>query len=77
LAGRKRVIVAISRGGFYAPGPPTEALEHLETYLRGVFGFIGVTQLEFVSVDGIQIGLKQRERALASAVEAVASIRAA
>jgi hypothetical protein len=51
LAGDKRVIVAISRGGFYGPGAPTEALEHLETYLRGVFGFIGVTQLEFISAD--------------------------
>ena len=40
LAGGKRVIVAVSRGGHYAPGTPTEPLEHLETYLRAVFGFI-------------------------------------
>ena len=77
LAGDKRVVVAISRGGFYGPGAPTEALEHLETYLRGVFGFIGVTRLEFISADGIQIGPEQRERALTSALEAVASLRAA
>jgi FMN-dependent NADH-azoreductase len=77
LAGDKRVIVAISRGGFYGPGAPTEALEHLETYLRGVFGFIGVTQLEFISADGIQIGPEQRERAVASALQAVANLRAA
>ena len=76
LAGRNRVIVAISRGGFYGPGAPTEALEHLETYLHGVSGFIGVTQLEFILIDGIQIALEQRERALASALEAVASLRA-
>ena len=77
LAGDKRVVVAISRGGFYGAGAPTEALEHLETYLRGVFGFIGVTRLEFISADGIQIGPEQRERALTSALEAVASLRAA
>lgn len=35
LAGSKRVIVAISRGGFYGPGTPAAALDHLETYLRG------------------------------------------
>ena len=29
LAGDKRVIVAISRGGFYGPGTPAAALDHL------------------------------------------------
>jgi FMN-dependent NADH-azoreductase len=77
LAGDKRVIVAISRGGFYGPGTPAAALEHLESYLRGIFGFIGVTQLEFVSADGIQVGPEQREKALASALEAVTNLRAA
>src|ERR1700757_4371924 len=33
LAGGKRVVVAISRGGFYGPGTPTAALEHVESYL--------------------------------------------
>ena len=56
LAGNKRVIVAISRGGFYGPGTPAAVGEHLETYLRWVFGFIGVASPEFISADGIQIG---------------------
>src|SRR5260370_15052109 len=38
LAGNKRVIVAISRGGFYGAGTPAAVGEHLETYLRWVFG---------------------------------------
>ncbi len=77
LAGDKRVVVAISRGGFYGPGTPAAALEHLETYLRGVFAFIGVTQLEFISADGIQVGPEHREKALASALAAVTKLRAA
>jgi FMN-dependent NADH-azoreductase len=77
LAGDKRVIVAISRGGFYGPGTPAAALEHLESYLRGVFGFIGVTKLEFIFADGIQTGPEQREKALASALQAVTNLRAA
>ena len=77
LAGNKRVIVAISRGGFYGADTPMAALEHLETYLRGVFGFIGVTNLELISADGIQIGPEYREKALASALEAVTNLRAA
>ncbi|WP_407174926.1 FMN-dependent NADH-azoreductase [Bradyrhizobium sp. STM 3562] len=77
LAGDKRVIVAISRGGFYGPGSPAEALEHLESYLRGVFGFIGVTKLEFISADGIQIGPEHREKALAGALQAATQLHAA
>jgi FMN-dependent NADH-azoreductase len=77
LAGNKRVIVAISRGGFYDPSSPAAALEHLETYLRGVFGFIGVTRLEFISADGVQVGPEHREKALAGALEAVTALHAA
>jgi FMN-dependent NADH-azoreductase len=77
LAGNKRVIVAISRGGFYGAGTPAAALEHLESYLRGVFGFIGVTKLEFILADGIQVGPEHREKALADALEAVTNLQAA
>ena len=77
LAGNKRVIAAVSRGGFYGAGTPAAALEHLETYLRGVFGFIGVKDLEFISADGIQIGPEHREKALAGALQAVTALRAA
>jgi FMN-dependent NADH-azoreductase len=77
LAAGKRVIVAISRGGFYGAGTPFAALEHLESYLRGIFGFIGVTDLEFILADGIQAGPEHREKALAGALQAVTTLRAA
>jgi FMN-dependent NADH-azoreductase len=77
LAGNKRVIVAISRGGFYGAGTPMAALEHLESYLRGVFGFIGVTQLELILADGIHVDPEHREKALAGALQAITALRAA
>jgi FMN-dependent NADH-azoreductase len=77
LAGNKRVIVAISRGGFYGAGTPAAVGEHLETYLRWVFGFIGVTNLEFISADGIQIGPEHREKAVAGALHAASNLDAA
>ncbi len=77
LAGNKRVIVAISRGGFYGAGTPAAALEHLETYLRGIFGFIGVANPEFIFADGIQVGPEHREKALASALQAATNLQAA
>jgi FMN-dependent NADH-azoreductase len=77
LAGNKRMIVAISRGGFYGAGTPAAVGEHLETYLRWVFGFIGVANPEFISADGIQMGPEYREKALADALQAATALHAA
>ena len=77
LAGNKRVIIAISRGGFYGAGTPMAVGEHLESYLRFVFGFIGVTNPEFISADGIQVGPEHREKALAGALHAATNLHAA
>ena len=77
MAGHKRVIVAISRGGFYGAGTPAAAGEYVETYLRWVFGFIGVKNLEFISADGVQVGPEHREKALAGALQAATNLRAA
>ncbi len=73
----ERVIVAISRGGFYGAGTPAAVGEHLETYLRWVFGFIGITNPEFISADGVQVGPEHREKALAGALQAATNLQAA
>jgi len=77
LAGNKRVVIAISRGGFYGPATPAAALEHLETYLRVIFGFIGVTDLEFIVAEGLQIGPEQREKSMRDALQEATALRAA
>jgi FMN-dependent NADH-azoreductase len=74
LAGGKRVIVALARGGHYGDPVATEAGEHAETYLRWVFGFIGI-EPEFVKADGIAAG--QRESALEGALRSAAELQAA
>jgi FMN-dependent NADH-azoreductase len=77
LAGNKRVIIAISRGGLYGPGAPAAVMEHLETYLRGVFAFIGVTNPEFIIAEGLMVGPEQRERSMQGALQAAGALRAA
>jgi FMN-dependent NADH-azoreductase len=74
LAGGKRVIVALSRGGVYGAGSAAESMEHAETYLRGAFGFIGVTDLEFIIAEGIALGPEQRATALAGALGAASKV---
>jgi FMN-dependent NADH-azoreductase len=63
----KRVIVALARGGFYGEGAPAAPLEHLESYLKGVFNFLGV-EPEFVSADGLGISPEQREASMNEAL---------
>ena len=72
LAGDKRVIVAVSRGGFYDDG---NAFEHVETYLKGVFGFIGITP-EFVHADGVNYGPDQRQAGIANGLAEVERLAA-
>ncbi|MEO7634654.1 MAG: NAD(P)H-dependent oxidoreductase [Sphingomicrobium sp.] len=67
LVGDKRVIVGLARGGMYDAGSPASSLEHLETYLRGVFGFIGISP-EFVAADGLAISPEQRETSVRQAL---------
>jgi FMN-dependent NADH-azoreductase len=73
LAGGKRVIIASSRGGMYVEGP-FAAFDHQETYLRAVFGFIGVTDLTFVRAEGVAISPENKEQALKSAQSSIPSI---
>jgi FMN-dependent NADH-azoreductase len=77
LAGGKRVIIALSRGNFYGAGAPAAAYEHAETYLRGVFGFIGVTDIEIIVAEGVNAGPEHREKAISAALQAATDLRAA
>jgi len=68
LAAGKRVVVASTRGGLYGEGTPMAALDHQETYLRGFFGFLGVTDITFVRAEGLAFGPEARTAALAAAL---------
>jgi FMN-dependent NADH-azoreductase len=45
--------------------------------LRSAFGFIGVTNCEFIAADGIQVGPEHREKAVAGALQAAEKLVAA
>lgn len=75
LAGGRRVIIAISRGGIYGAGTPMAAFEHLESYLRGVFSFIGI-EPEFVVAEGVNYGPDQRSAAIDQALGTVSALAA-
>jgi FMN-dependent NADH-azoreductase len=76
LAGGRKVIVASSRGGFYGADTPVAALDHQESYLRALFGFLGVTDISFVRAEGVAMGAGARERAIAAAQGEVSRLAA-
>jgi FMN-dependent NADH-azoreductase len=76
LAGGKKVIVASSRGGFYGPDTPAAPLDHQETYLRGIFGFFGITDLTFVRAEGVNVNAEQRQAAIVAATAEAARLAA-
>jgi len=74
LAGGKTVIIASARGGFYGAQSPVAAWDHQESYLKTVFGFLGVTDVRFLRAEGLNVGAEQKEKAIAEARGEVAGL---
>lgn len=77
LAGGKRVILTIARGGFYGPDAPAASFEHAETYLRSLLAFLGIADPTVIVAEGLAVGPEQRESARRAALEKIAALRAA
>jgi FMN-dependent NADH-azoreductase len=67
LAGGKTVIVVSTRGGAYSGNPALAFLDHQESYLKAVFGFIGITDVRFVRAEGVAMGDAAKATATAAA----------
>lgn len=72
----KKMVIASARGGVFSPGSPAAALDHQESYLRTLFGFLGVTDLVFVRAESVAMGPEVRNRALGAAREVIGSLAA-
>ncbi|MCB1579212.1 MAG: NAD(P)H-dependent oxidoreductase, partial [Xanthomonadales bacterium] len=67
LAGGKKLIIASSRGGVYSAGSPAAGMDFQETYLRGVFGFLGITDIEVVRAEGVNMSAEHKQKAIDAA----------
>ncbi|RIX40481.1 MAG: FMN-dependent NADH-azoreductase [Rhodocyclales bacterium GT-UBC] len=70
LAGGKRVIVVSARGGFYADGP-LASMDFQESYLKAFFGFLGISDVDFIRVEGASRGDAVRQQGLELARQAI------
>jgi FMN-dependent NADH-azoreductase len=73
LAGGKTVVIVASSGSIWAQNAPGE---HVETYLKFVFGFIGVTDVSVVRAEGLAISPENRQKGLNSALAAIPTLPA-
>ncbi|APG05763.1 FMN-dependent NADH-azoreductase [Luteibacter rhizovicinus DSM 16549] len=74
LAGGKRVIIASSRGGVYSQGAPAAGMDFQEPYLRAIFGFLGVTDIEFVRAEGVAMSDDHKAQAVGGAIASIGSV---
>lgn len=48
LVKNKKMVFIASRGGDYSPDSPFRAFDYQEPYLRAIFGFVGITDINFI-----------------------------
>jgi FMN-dependent NADH-azoreductase len=72
LAKNKRALILVASGSDFRPGTPGGAYNFLEPYLRAVFGFIGITDVQFVYAHSQGADATTSATALAEAQAAVA-----
>ncbi len=62
----KRLVLVLAYGGVYSSGPYITS-DHLEPALRTPLGFLGLTDVEVVKIEGASMGVETVERAMAEA----------
>jgi len=70
----KKVYVVTGRGGFYSGESPAKAFDFQEPYLRAMLGFIGLTDVSFIHVEGLNIGKEQAENGRIRARQMIAAL---
>lgn len=69
----KKVYLVMARGGIYSEGP-MQALNFQDTYLKVVLRFIGLTDVEVITVEGVAFGADAAAKAVNTAMERVSAV---
>lgn len=64
LCGGKKLVIVSTSGGLHAGQPSGVAHEE---YLKVMFGFLGITDIEFVRAEGLAYGDEMRSKAISEA----------
>jgi FMN-dependent NADH-azoreductase len=72
----KKMICVTSRGGDYSPASPMRAYDFQEPYLRAIFGLTGITDIDFINAEPMDVTADLRELAISAAVAAAEKLAA-
>jgi FMN-dependent NADH-azoreductase len=75
LLKNKKVVVVTGRGGVYSQGP-LAAFDFQEPYLRTILGFVGLTNISFIHVEGLRINVEAAASGLERARNSIDQILA-
>jgi len=67
----KKVFVVTARGGVYSGESPARAFDFQEPYVRAVLGFLGLTDVTFLHLEGLKISPEAAAHGLARARAAI------
>ncbi|MDE1158644.1 MAG: FMN-dependent NADH-azoreductase [Neorhizobium sp.] len=76
LATGKKVYIVLASAGIYSEGPAAP-MNHAVPYLKTVLGFMGMTDVEVIYVEGTAFGPEAAEKAIASAQQRSLELAAA
>jgi FMN-dependent NADH-azoreductase len=71
----KKVYLVVARGGKYSEGP-MQQFNFQDTYLRAALGFIGLNDIELITVEGVAFGPEAANHAVSDALTKVSAIAA-
>jgi FMN-dependent NADH-azoreductase len=69
----KRAIVVETRGGVYTAGSAA-SFNHQEPHLKTLLGFIGISDVQFIRAEGLDMGPESRANGLAHAKSAIEQV---
>lgn len=67
LAGHKRVVLAVASGGQHAG----TSHDFVEPYLRTLFGFLGIHDIQVIHAEGVAMGPEARDQAISNAIDKI------
>lgn len=65
----KKMVCITTRGGDYSEHSPFHAYDFQEPYLRAIFGFVGITDIQFIHAQPMDVTLELRGVAVAAAIK--------
>ena len=69
LVHNKKMICITSRGGDYSESSPFHAYDFQEGYLQAIFRFVGISDIQFINAQPMDITPELREAAINKAIE--------